>query len=200
MRTYNRNTGQTTNYSRGGWGGGFPGNGNMSTPPNWAQGTWYSTSGSNIQLTIDRDGRVTAITDGQTYYGTYYRGNINLNNDVSSVSRNGAGIRTYNRSTGQTTNYSRNGWGTGFPGGGNTSVPPSWAQGTFYSTSGPGNITLTIARNGQVTALVDGQTYYGTYYSGTITLNNDVSTVTQTNRGIRTVNRSTGQTTNYRRQ
>lgn len=186
----------------GGWnGGGWNGGGQTSTPPSWAQGTFYSTNGTNITLTIARNGRVTVINGGQTFYGTYYRNNITVNSDISTVSRNGNNIRTYNRSTGQTTDYSRNGWGGGTGpgwGGGNTSTPPSWAQGTFYS---PGRaITVTINRNGQVTAITGGQTFYGTYYNGLITLNNDVSTVSRNGNGISTYNQNTGQNTNYRRQ
>lgn len=207
IQTYNRNTGQTTYYSRyannNPGGGGWNGGGNMSSPPSWARGTFYSTDGSNITLTLDSDGRATVLNNGQTFYGTYYRGNLLLNGDSSTLSQNGNGLRTYNRNTGQTTNYSRNRWNGGNTGGwngsGNMSSPPSWAQGTFYSTNGT-NISLTLSGNGQVTATVNGQVYYGTYYNGAITLNNDVSTVTRNGNGIRTYNSSNGQTTPYRRQ
>ena len=197
IRTYNRNSGQTTNYSRTNNGGGS-GGGNTSTPPNWARGTFYSTNGSGTTLTINQNGTVSAYVNGQTYYGTYYRNEMTLNNDVSTVTRDGDGIRTYNRNSGQTTNYSRTDNGGGNSGGGNTSTPPNWARGTFYSTNGSG-IQLTINSNGSVTANVGGQTYYGTYYEGSITLNNDTSTVSRDGDGIKTYNRSTGQTTNYRR-
>jgi hypothetical protein len=184
----------------GGWNGG----GNLSAPPAWATGTFYSTSGPNISLTIASNGQVTVMNQGQVYYGSYYRGNLTLNGDTSTVRRYGSGIQTYNRNNGQTTNYSRNTWagggvGGGWNGGGNMSSPPNWAQGTFYSTNG-GGITLTLNANGQVTAFVNGQTYYGTFYNGAITLNGDVSTVSRNGNGIRTYNTSNGQTTNYRRQ
>ena len=77
----------------------------MSSPPNWAQGTFYSMNGTNITLSLSSNGQVTATVNGQTYYGTYYNGAITLNGDVSTVTRNGNGIRTYNASNGQTTNY-----------------------------------------------------------------------------------------------
>jgi len=215
IRTYNRNTGQTTDYSRNGWGNGtgpgIPGNpggpvwggGQTSTPPAWAQGTFYSTNGTNISLTINNNGQVTVVNGGQSYYGTFYRNNLTVNGDVSNISRIGNGVRTYNRNTGQTTDYSRNGSGNpGNPGGpvwgGNTSVPPSWAQGMFYSVNN-GTISLTINNNGQVTVVNGGQTYYGTYYNGSITVNGDTSTVSQTRNGIRTYNQSQGVTTDYRR-
>lgn len=184
----------------GGWnggGGGNSGGGNTGTPPNWARGTFYSTNGSGTTLTINQNGTVSASVDNQTYYGTYYRNEITLNNDVSTLSRNGDGVRTYNRNTGQTTNYSRNNNGGG-SGGGNSSSPPNWARGTFYSTNG-NNVQLTINASGSVTAIVDGQTFYGTYNQGSILLNNDSSTVSRNGNGIRTYNRNTGQTTNYRR-
>lgn len=184
----------------GGWnggGGGNSGGGNTGTPPNWARGTFYSTNGSGTTLTINQNGTVSASVDNQTYYGTYYRNEITLNNDVSTLSRNGDGVRTYNRNTGQTTNYSRNN-NSGGSGGGNSSSPPNWARGTFYSTNG-NNVQLTINASGSVTAIVDGQTFYGTYNQGSILLNNDSSTVSRNGNGIRTYNRNTGQTTNYRR-
>lgn len=186
----------------GGNGGGWNGSGEMSSPPNWAVGTFYSTNGTNISLTLDASGRATVVNAGQTYYGTYNRGNLWLNGDSSNVRRNGNGIETYNRNTGQTTVYSRSGWGGhngGWNGSGNMSSPPNWAVGTFYSTNGP-DITLTLNNNGQVTAFVNGQTYYGTFYNGAISLNGDVSTVSRNGSGLRTYNSSTGQTTNYRKR
>ncbi len=215
IRTYNRNTGQTTIYSRtppyngGGWNGGnnngqWGGSGNISQPPTWAQGTFYSQDG-NITLSIDGTGRATVVNGGQTFYGNYYRGNLTINGDTSSVSQSGNGIRTYNRNSGQTTIYTRNYNGGyngnntgGWNGSGNTSAPPSWAQGTFYSQDGS-NISLTINSNGQVTAMVNGQMYYGNYYNGSLTLNGDTSTVSRDGNGIRTYNTSTRQTTRYRR-
>lgn len=109
VRTYNRNTGQTTDYTRN-YGGGIGGGNNdgpMSSPPNWARGTFYSSGYPQVSLNIANNGRVTASTGGQTYYGRYYNGQIYLNNDVSTISRNGNGISTYNRNTGQTTVYRR---------------------------------------------------------------------------------------------
>jgi hypothetical protein len=189
----------------GGWNGGpwnpgnpgNPGGGQTSTPPSWAQGTFYSNYPA-ITVTINRNGQVTAINNGQTYYGRFYRNQIYLNNDVSTVSRNGNGIRTYNRNSGQTTDYSRGtggGGGGGGDWGGPVSNPPSWARGTFYGNG----ITLTIASNGRITVISGGQTYYGRYYNNQIYLNNDVSTVSRNGNGIRTYNQNSGQTTNYRR-
>ena len=204
ISTYNRSNGQTTHYSRNGWNnggnnGGWNGTGNMSTPPSWAQGTFYSMDGSNIMLTLDGSGRATVVNGGQNFYGTFYRGNLLLNGDSSSVRRYGTGIQTYNRNTRQTTNYSRNNDGWNGNGNGNVSNPPTWAQGSFYSTNND-SIFLTINSNGQVTVANGGQTFYGTYYNGSITVNGDVSTVTKNGNGIRTYNQNNGQTTNYRRQ
>ena len=82
-------------------------------------------------------------------------------------------------------------------GGGQTSTPPSWAQGTFTSIDSRDNITLTIAPNGAVTAVNNGQTFSGSFFRDTITLNNHTSDVTRTANGIRTFNRDTRQTINY---
>lgn len=206
LSTLNRSNGQLTTYSRSGGinpGGGWDGNGRTSTPPDWAQGTFYSTNGTNVTLTLDNSGRATVVTDGQQYYGTYYRGNLTVNGEVSTLTRSGNAFKTYNRNTGQTTIYSRTGGGWGNnpgpgTGGGNTSTPPNWAVGNFTSTNGS-NVYLTILNNGQVTATVNGVMYYGTYYNGAITLNGDVSTVTRNGNGIRTYNTSNRETTNYRR-
>jgi hypothetical protein len=185
----------------GGWtgsSGGEGGDGQTSRPPSWASGTFYSTDGSNIMMTINPNGRVTVVNAGNTYYGTFYRNRINLNNDTSDISRQGDGIRTYNRNTGQYTTYSRQGWGGG--GGSNTSRPPSWAQGSWMAVNSPDSILMTIDSNGTITLNNNGQTYYGTYYSDTINLNGDISTVTRNGNRLRTYNQRTGQTTDYRRQ
>ena len=206
------NGGNNGGYNGGGYnggnGGGYNGgyNGQMSTPPSWAQGTFYSTnSNDRIVLTIGPNGSVAVVNNGQTFYGGFNRGRIMVNNDVSDLTQTRNGIRTYNRSTGQTTNYTRNGGSNGgypsegYQGGGNVSSPPSWAQGTFYSTNGS-QITMSIGSDGRISLFTNGQTYYGTFYQNTITLNGDASTVTQTRNGIRTYNQRTGETTEYRRR
>ena len=192
--------GYPTDYPGGGYGG------RTSRPPSWAVGTFYSmNSPDNIMLTINENGSVSVVNNGQTYYGGYLGNRITVNNDTSDLRQTRNGIQTYNRSTGQTTNYSRNGGinpGGGYPGGypgGSVSTPPSWAQGTFYSTNGT-QVTMTIGRDGRISLYTNGQTYYGTYYQNTMTLNGDVSDVTQTRNGIRTFNRSAGVTTDYRRR
>jgi hypothetical protein len=198
----------------GGMGGGgeFPpiggAGGRMSTPPSWAIGTFYATSGPNIAMTIDRRGQIMLNNNGQIYYGRYYRNQMYLNNDTSTVSRSGNGISTYNRNTGETTYYSRDAYsgGGGYPpiGGGGydgpTSNPPNWAVGTFYATNGSG-IQMSISANGRVMVNNAGYTYQGRYYNGQIFLNNDVSTVSRFGRNnLRTYNQSSGVTTDYRRQ
>jgi len=183
------------NGGGGGWNPGNPGGGQTSKPPSWAVGTFYA---SGITITISSNGQITAVTGGQTYYGRYYQNQIFLNNDTSTVSRNGNGIRTYNRNTGQTTNYSRNNSGGGNDGGwdnGQTSNPPSWARGTFRGNG----LTMTIASNGRITVVTGGQTFYGRFVVVQIYLNNDVSTVSRNGNGIRTYNTNTGQTSNYSR-
>ena len=190
----------------GGWNGGNPGGGGggqTSRPPSWAVGTFYSNNNfDSIVLTINANGRVTVVNNGQTYYGRYNNGRMYLNNDESTISRTRDGIRTYNLNSRQNTDYSRNNVG-GDDGDGDadgpTSNPPNWARGTFYS-DGYDQIILTINGNGRVTVVNNGQTYYGRYHNGRIYLNNDVSDVSRDGNGIRTYNRSNGQTTAYRRR
>ena len=121
VRTYNTNSRQTTAYTRnnnggGGWNGGGDWDGNnggqMSRPPSWARGTFYSTDG-HITITMSDEGQVTVNNDGQSYYGRYYQDRLYLNNDVSTVSKNGNGIRTFNQNTNQTTYYTRSNNGNG---------------------------------------------------------------------------------------
>ncbi len=195
----------------GGGGGIYPpiggGGGQTSRPPTWAQGTFYATNGPSIAMTIESNGRITLDNNGQIYYGRYNRGQMFLNNDVSTVSRSGNGISTYNTASGQTTIYSRDsyGGGGGIDGGigddgGPSSRPPNWAVGTFYATNGS-NIQMSISSGGRVVVINSGLSYNGRFYNGQIYLNNDVSTISRIgNNGIRTYNQSAGITTDYRRQ
>src|SRR5215203_3720030 len=69
--------------------------------------------------------------------------------------------------------YPQNGGNVYVPssGRGRTSTPPTWSQGTFYGMAPNGSqITLTIARNGQVTADIGGSMSYGTYNRGILTM------------------------------
>ncbi len=94
------------------------------------------------------------------------------------------------------------GWGGGGGWNGNTQPvsPPSWARGTFYARLSNGSpITLTISSNGSVSANVNGQYYSGAYTRNGLFLNGDMSTVSRMGDGIRTVNRNSGEVTNYSR-
>ncbi len=114
IRTVNRNTGETTIYTRdnngGGWNPGNPGNPGGTTPPSWARGTFFArlNDGSPITLTISNNGSVTANVNGQVFYGSYNNGMLYLNGDTSRVSRgSNNGIRTVNNNTGEYTDYRR---------------------------------------------------------------------------------------------
>jgi hypothetical protein len=188
-----------------GGGGGWPGNpgggGQTSRPPSWAVGSFHSAWPS-VKMTIAANGQVQSVINGQTYYGRYWNGAIHSSNDgsVATVSRMGNGIRTYNRSTGQTIDFTRD-WGGGDNGGGwdgPTSNPPSWAVGTFETDNG--NIRMTIRNNGQVTTRIGNNSYNGRYYYGSIYSNGETATVTQDRNGIRTYNRTTGVYYNFRRR
>ncbi len=90
--------------------------------------------------------------------------------------------------------------GGGWNGNGQTSAPPSWARGTFYGTAPDGSqITLTLANNGQVTALVNGSPSYGTYFRNSININGASSRVTRENNGLRTTRMDNGEVINYYR-
>ena len=82
----------------------------MERPPDWARGTWYWTNGPDRQMTIGSNGRITLFTAGQTTYGTYWKGLIYLDGNTSTITKVGNNIRTYNQSTGETSDYSRNVW------------------------------------------------------------------------------------------
>lgn len=184
----------------GGGGGGFPGGG-ATRPPNWAIGTWYWVQGQNRSFSIDSNGIVTENAGGYVNTGTWRGGSIYLNGNQSTVTRTASGIRTYNMTTGETSDYVRNGGG-GYPeypgtgGGGNMSRPPNWARGTWRWVQGYGR-QFTIDANGRVTENINGRISYGTYYNGVITLNGNNSTVTRTRNGIRTYNQTTGETSDY---
>lgn len=190
----------------GGWNGGpwNPGNpggggGQTSTPPNWAQGTFYSVY-PRVTMTISRNGRVASDVGGEAYSGRYYQGRIySQDGGVATVTRTANGIRTYNSSNGQTIDFTRQGSGGNDDGGweGPTTTPPSWAIGTFYSNNG---VTMTINRNGRVTSRIGNETYYGRYYAGSIYTSSQQATVTQTRNGIETYNRTTGERLVFRRR
>lgn len=193
----------------GGGGGWNPGNPGGGRPPSWAVGTFYGQSpqnGSQIILTVAADGNVTANVGGSSSYGSMNGNTMNINGAVARISRQGDGILTTRVDNGERIYYSRSGngggWNPGNPGwgGGNTSTPPSWAQGTFRGQAGDGSwISLTLERNGRVTANVGGSMSYGTYYNGMITINGAVSQVTKTNRGIRTRRTDNGEVIDYRK-
>ncbi len=187
----------------GGGGGGGWGGGRTSTPPTWTQGTFYGTApdGTQITLTINASGQVTAVIGGNSTYGTYYRGSITMNGATSRVDQAGNGIRTTRGDNGEVITYSRNAWGGGGNwGGGRTSTPPTWTQGTFYGTAPDGTqITLTINASGQVTAVIGGNSTYGTYYRGSITMNGATSRVDQAGNGIRTTRGDNGEVITYSR-
>jgi hypothetical protein len=76
----------------------------------------------------------------------------NMRNDINKVAD------TYDLPGLNGGGWSGGGWNDGWNGG--TSRPPSWAQGTFYSTNIPG-FTMTITVTGQVTLSGPNGTSYG---------------------------------------
>lgn len=106
IRTYNFNTGETSDYTSRNVGPGG-GGGNTSRPPSWAVGTWRWVQGSGRQFTIQADGRVIENLNGRISYGTYYNGILNINGAESDVRQTRNGIQTYNRLTGEVSDYRR---------------------------------------------------------------------------------------------
>ncbi len=204
LRSYDQQTGQYNEYSKnnnggnGGNGGGWNGSGQMSNPPSWAQGTFYSTNNGGYRLTITGNGQVTQYgTDGQSSYGRWYKNSIYVDGYEYPVTKMINGIRSFDRRTGQYNEYSKNNGGGNGNNNGPTSNPPSWAQGTFYSTNN-GGYRLTIAGNGQVAQYgADGQSSYGRWYQDSIYVDGQEYPVTRTNYGIRSYDQRSGQYNDY---
>lgn len=194
-------------WNGGGWnggnnGGGWNNGGQTSTPPSWAQGTFYGTApnGSQITLTIDSSGRATAVIGGSPTYGSYYRGILTFNGNQARLNKTNAGLETVSTSNRETIQYSRNSWGGG--GGGNTGGrPPSWAIGTFRSTNSPtgGSIIMTINRDGNVYVSMDGGAAgsSGTLDGSLLTIGVNTARVYRQGNGFRTVSTTDGQTIYY---
>lgn len=189
-------------WNGGGWGGGN--SGQTSTPPSWAQGTFYGTApnGTQIILTINSNGQATSNIGGSITYGSYYRGVITFGYNSARVNRTNNGLETVSTSNRETIQYSRNNLGGGWGGGnsGQTSTPPSWAQGTFYGTAPNGTqITLTIDSTGRATSNIGGTINYGTYNRGLLTFGFNSAQVNRTNNGLETVSTSNRETIQYSR-
>jgi len=109
IRTYNTRTRETSNYTRDANGGnpGPGGGGNISKPPRWAVGTWAFVQDPRRVLTVEDTGRVILNIAGRISHGTFYEGSITVNGDNSTVERTNNGIRTYNQSTGEYSDYVR---------------------------------------------------------------------------------------------
>lgn len=191
-----------------GGGGGFPGggfpDGGTITPPVWAQGVFFgrAANGTQITLTIARNGSVNADINGTVTYGTFTRGNyLSLGGAYARITQQRNGILTVRTDNNERIAYTRTGFIGGNEGIEATSTPPNWAVGTFTGRAANGTqITLTIAKNGRVTARIGGSTIRGTYYRGFLTIDGAVSRVTQSGRGIRTTRDDTGESIVYRRR
>lgn len=191
-------------WTGGGWTGGDGWTGGAAVaPPSWARGTFYGRApdGSQIVLTIQQNGRVTANIAGSMSYGSYTGGNgLYIDGNVARVTRTNNGIRTTRRDGLLTIDYTTRNTGGGNPGGGwwgdpgwsgqtpSAQRPPSWARGTFYGTSPRGErITLAISQNGQLTANINGNNVRGVWTrNNSIFINGETARVTRVGNGIRT--------------
>lgn len=127
FQTVSNSNGERIYYSRNNWGsGGGSTGGTASRPPSWARGTFYGTApnGTQIMLTINDNGYVTATIGGSPNYGTYNNGNLIINGQTSRLERSGNGFVTVSNSNGERIFYSRNAWGGGNSGGGVSSNEP----------------------------------------------------------------------------
>lgn len=196
-----------------GGGGGFPGGNNPGTgnpagrtitPPAWAQGTFFgrAANGTPITLTIARNGSVNADINGTLTYGTFISGNyLSIGGAYARVTRQRSGILTVRTDNNENIAYTRTTAGGGNGEDTGISTPPSWAVGAFTGRAANGTqITLTIAKNGSVTARIGGSTIRGTYFRGAITIDGAVSRVTRSGRGIITTRDDTGEAIVYRRR
>lgn len=214
------------NGNGGNWGGGNWGGNQISTPPTWAQGTFYATApdGSGIVLNISNNGQVTATIGGSQNYGRFYNNMLYINGATARVQRSGNGIRTTRTDNGEAISYSRDGWnnggwgwgnGTGIGNGNGTgwgngnggnngwgNSPVNWAVGTFVGTNpnNGGPIYLTIENNGRVSANIGGGMSYGTLSGSTLTINGETATLQRSGNGFATVSNNTGQRIEYRRR
>lgn len=208
-------------WQGGPWQPGYPGRGypNQVSPPSWARGTFYGVApdGSQIILTINDDGGVTANVGGSMSYGSYVRGNsLYIQGNASRVSRRGNGIRTISDLNGETIDYGRNSFGQrpGYPNYPNNpnypnypgnppvgSDVPNWVVGSFTGRNpqNGGTIYLTITYDGRVTVNMDGNYSYGTVNGTVLSMGGYTSNIQQIRNGIRTVSTLDGQRIDYRR-
>lgn len=186
----------------GGWGGGNWNdgwNGNTTTPPSWAVGTFYSTNVQGYTMTIMASGQITLNGPEGTQYGRWNRNTINIANVGYPASQTRNGLRAYNQSSRTYTEYSRSGGNSGWGNGnGNTTTPPTWAQGTFVSTNIPG-YTMTINYNGQITLSGPNGTQNGRWSNGNIIIGYDSYPASQSGNGLRAYNQNTQSYTDYAR-
>lgn len=150
----------------------------------------YENNVSNLPSRFNR--RISSLRVGpgeqwQICDQANYRGQcVNVSGEESDLRRNNWDnrISSIRRVSG--------GGGGGNPGGGwggPAINPPNWAVGTFYGNAPNGmQVTLTISGNGSVTAIVNGQSSYGSFIRGNnLFMNGATSRVTRQGNGIRTV-------------
>jgi len=197
IRTTRIDNGERIDYIRGGNSGGG-GNGNV---PDWAIGTFTARNpqtGGVIVLTIDGNGNVSANLDGAVNNGSFNNNRLTINGITSNVRRQGNGIRTTRIDNGERIDYVRG----GNSGGGGSGNVPDWAIGTFTARNPQdgSTIILTIGRNGNVSADVDGALNNGTIYEDRLTINGVTSRVQKNGNGIRTTRIDNGERINYNRR
>lgn len=111
IRTFNQAMGETSDYTRnqsggsgGGWGGGGGWNNNV---PSWAVGSFRWVQGPNRTMVINNSGQITLYINNDVQYGRWENGMISLGGNMSTVTQTRNGFRTFNQSTGETSDYRR---------------------------------------------------------------------------------------------
>jgi len=150
---------------------------------------WWE-SRSDVQTMLSRaepvNGMVNSLPFGRNLESQWR----SMRNDINKVAD------TYDLPGLNGGGWNGGGWNDGWNG--NTSRPPTWAQGTFYSTNITG-YTMTINGTGQVTLEGPNGTFYGRWTQNTIYINNEVYPATRAGNGIRAYNNATRTYTNYSR-
>jgi hypothetical protein len=168
---------------------------NNTAPPNWAWGTFRGPnpySQVSEDLVIDRNGKVTAIRQGQPYAGQWHSGSrLTVLNESYQVERAGSSIRL-THPNGQSSAYFLIDAQA-------SAITPNWAWGTFRGPNPYSQVRedLIIDRSGKVTAIRQGQPYAGQWHSGNrLTVLNESYQVERVGSGIRLVHPN-GQSSGY---
>lgn len=178
--------------------------------PRWLVGTFRGRNpsgrqGQLVDVTIERDGDVTAVYEnGTRESGRYNDGQLVLGNRAAwTVARSGDGFRATARRRSETfVRTSGGGWRGDRGDRGDSGRVPRWMVGTFRGMTDSGESELTISSDGSASArsLRTGETFHGNYDGRTLRFEWGDYDVQRTNDGVRTTNvNNRNDVTDYRR-